>query len=180
LSRRRVSRLAGIALAWILAAAVLTAAEPEWSVAAGYGFALKLAGNSETSEHLVLLAPAVAWRLSSHFEYLVEGHLAWYFTPTGYMIGIVPLGGRVSIGSGSVRPFAELGAGCGWTDLDKLPEIDRRFNFILQGGLGVRGALRDGQAWTFEARLVHYSNANTVRPNISLNSLVLLAGWRFR
>ena len=118
--------------------------------------------------------------MSSHFEYVAEGHLAWYFTPNGYMVGIVPLGGRVSIGTGPVLPYIELGAGCGWTDLDKLPEIDRRFNFILQGGVGLRGALRDGQAWTFEARASHYSNANTVRPNISLNCIVLLAGWRFK
>jgi lipid A 3-O-deacylase len=96
------------------------------------------------------------------------------------MIGVVPLGGRFSIGSGPVFPYIEFGAGCGWTDLDKLPEIDRRFNFTLQGGAGVRGALRDGQAWTLEARLSHSSNANTARPNISLNCLVLLAGWRFR
>ena len=168
--------------AWVLsfAAAGAGAAQPEWGVAAGYGFALKLSGAAETNEHVVLVAPSAAWHLSSRLEYVAEGHLAGYFTPTGYMIGLVPLGGRLSIGSGPVLPYFELGAGCGWTDLNKIPEISRRFNFILQGGVGARGALHDGQGWTLEARLSHYSNANTVRPNISLNCLVVLAGWRFR
>ena len=63
-----------------------------------------------------------------------------------------------------------------WTDLDVI-ELSRRFNFIVQGGLGVQGA---GGAWTVEARFLHYSNANTVLPNLGLNSVVLLVGWRLR
>jgi hypothetical protein len=170
-----------VVLAGLLAAASsASAAEPEWGVAAGGGFAFRFSGRPGTNENVLLLTPSASWRLSSRLEYVAEGHLAYYFGPHGYMVGIVPIGGRFSIGGGPVVPYVELGAGCGWTDLDKLPEIDRRFNFILQGGAGVRGKLLGGDAWTVEARLSHYSNANTVAPNIGLNCVVLLAGWRFR
>jgi len=162
------------------AAALARAAQPEWGIAAGYGFALRLSGAAETREYVLMVAPSAAWRLSSRLEYVAEGHLAGYLAPSGYMLGVVPLGARLSIGSGAARPYFELGAGCGWTDLNEIPEISRRFNFILQGGVGARRMFADGRGWTLEARLSHYSNANTVRPNISLNCLVVLAGWRFR
>lgn len=175
----RHSSLTPWALVLFLSAAALEAAEPEWGVAAGYGFAVRFSGRAGTNEQVLLFAPSAAWQLSSRLEYVVEGHFAQYFAPAGYMVGAVPLGLRFSFGSGALRPYVAMGAGAGWTNLDKLPEIDRRFNFILQAGAGLRGALANGQAWTFEARLSHYSNANTEAPNISLNCVVFLAGWRF-
>ena len=171
-----------IALAALLAAAPLRADEPEWGLAAGGGFAFRFSGRPGTNENLVLLAPSAAWRVSSRLDYVAEGHLAYYFGPHGYMVGLVPIGGRFTLGSlrGCVLPYVEIGAGLGWTNLVPILEIDRRFNFIVQGGGGVRGKLPGGDSWTFEARWSHYSNANTERPNIGLNCLVFLLGWRFR
>jgi hypothetical protein len=151
---------------------------PEWGVEAGYGFTIHV-NRGRAQEHVFLLEPGVGFRLSGRFEYLVEAHFARYFTPGGYMVGLMPLGGRLTIGHGRVLPYASVGAGFGWTDLTELDEIDRRFNFLLQASLGVRGALEGGHAWTLEARLSHISNANTVRPNLGLNLIVVLAGWRF-
>jgi hypothetical protein len=151
---------------------------PEWGVAAGYGFTAHV-NRGRSQEHVFLLEPGVGFRLSGRLEYLVEAHFARYFTPEGYMLGLLPLGGRLSIGHGRILPYASIGAGFGWTDLTELDEIDRRFNFLLQASLGVRGALPGGQAWTLEVRWDHISNANTVRPNLGLNCIVVLAGWRF-
>jgi hypothetical protein len=108
---------------------------------------------------------------------VVEGHVARAFTPEGYVIGLMPAGFRYYVGRGRLLPYVCVGAGFGWTDLERLDEIDRRFNFLLQGSLGVRGALDGGRAWSFEARLSHISNANTVLPNLGFNAVVFLAGF---
>ena len=149
-----------------------------WSLAAGYGFSVHL-NRGRSEEQLLLFEPGVAFRLSGRFEYVVEGHFARYFRPTGYMIGAMPLGARFYLGNGRILPYVSIGAGLGWTDLTGIEEIDRRFNFLLQGSVGVRGSLAGGEPWTLEARLSHVSNAGTVLPNLGLNNLVLLAGWRF-
>ena len=152
---------------------------PRWSLAAGYGFSVKLSrGRSE--EQMLLLVPAVSFPLSARLEYTVEGHLAGYFRPSGYMLGWMPVGARFFFGRGAARPYASLGAGFGWTDLTELDEIDRRFNYLLQGSVGVRRRLSDGSAWTLEARMTHISNAATALPNLGLNAVVFLGGWRFR
>ena len=151
---------------------------PEWSLQAGYGFSFQV-NRGRSHEYLFLFEPGVAFRLGARFEYVVEGHFARYFSPEGYMVGVVPLGARYNAGSGPIRPYFQLGVGLGWTDLTRLDEIDRRFNFLIQGSVGLRGAVTETQAWTFEARYSHVSNAGTVLPNLGLNCLVFLAGWRF-
>ncbi len=151
---------------------------PEWSLSAGYGFSFKV-NRGRSEEHLFLFEPGVSFRLGSRFEWVAEGHLARYFSPEGYMVGVVPAGVRFYVGSGRVLPYAMVGVGFGWTDLTELDEIDRRFNFLVEGAAGVRGALPNGQAWTLEWRWSHVSNANTALPNLGLNCSVFLAGWRF-
>jgi len=132
-----------------------------------------------SDEDMVLVVPSMGFSLGSHFQYVLEGHFAGFFNPGGYMLGLLPLGVRYSIGEGRTVPYVSIGAGFGWTDLIQLEEIDRRFNFLLQGSLGVRQALSNGQAVTFEARFSHISNAGTVLPNLGLNCVVFLVGWRF-
>jgi hypothetical protein len=150
---------------------------PEWSLEAGYGFSFKV-NRGRSDEHLFLFEPGVAFRLGPRLEYVIEGHWAQYFTPGGSMLGVVPLGGRYYFGHGRFLPYVSLGAGVGWTNLTRLDEIDRRFNFLLEGAIGVRGAISSTQAWTFEWRWSHVSNAGTVLPNLGLNCSVFLAGWR--
>jgi len=151
----------------------------EWSLAAGYGFSVHI-NHGRSNERLVLIEPAFGYMLSKRLEYIAEAHAAVYFSPGGYALGWLPLGGRFYFGSGGVKPYVSIGAGFGWTDLTRLIEIDRRFNFLLQGSLGVRGKISEKQSWSFEARLDHISNAGTALPNLGLNSVVLLGGWRFR
>ena len=151
---------------------------PQWGLAAGYGFQVHL-NRGRSDEHVLLFEPAAGFRVSSRLEYIVEGHFAQYFTPKGYMLGIMPVGGRLYVGSGRTIPYISIGAGLGWTNLT-IEEIDRRFNFLLQGSVGVRRAVSENQALTLEARLAHVSNAGTKHPNLGLNCLVFLAGFRFR
>jgi len=150
----------------------------EFSILAGFGYGVKL-NSGRTEEQLLTVDPQIGIGLGSRFEYVIEGHLAKYFRPDGFAAGLVPLGARYFLGAGKVAPYVELGAGFGWTNLEVI-ELSRRFNFVLQGGLGIRGTPRAGQAWTLEARWIHYSNANTVLPNLGLNAAALIAGWRFR
>ena len=152
---------------------------PRWSLAAGYGFSVKLSrGRSE--EQMLLVVPAVSFPLSARFEYTVEGHFAGFFRPRGYMLGWMPVGARFYFGAGRAQPYVSLGAGLGWTDLTDLDEIDRRFNYLLQGSIGLRHRFPDGSAWTLEARMSHISNAKTALPNLGLNTVVFLGGFRFR
>ncbi len=70
-----------------------------------------------------------------------------------------------------------LGLGFGWTDLvDEIPEINRRFNFRIEGAAGVRRQVTETSGWTFEVRYQHTSNAGTVPPNLR-PELVRLSRW---
>ena len=152
---------------------------PEWGLAAGYGIPADF-GPGNSAEHQVVLSPSVGFRISSRVEILAAATFERYLTPEGYFIGVVPLGVRVSFGREPWLPYGSIGGGFGWTDLEQLPEISRRFNFRLEGAVGVRRRVTDASGWTFEVRFAHTSNAGTVLPNYGLNSFVFLGGWRFR
>ncbi len=153
---------------------------PEWGVAAGYGLPLDL-GPGDSSEHQFVLSPSVGFRLSARLEFTAAAVFERYLTPGAYFVGVLPGGLRLSIGHGWLLPYASLGLGFGWTDLDeKIPEISRRFNFRIEAAAGLRGRVTESSAWTLELRYAHTSNAGTAFPNYGLNSMVFLGGWRFR
>ena len=181
--RRFAARVALAASALLAGAASFAAAQTESTVPApgrteftllgGFGYGVKI-NSGVTEEQSGVLVPQLGVGISARFEYLAEGELAKYFRPSGFAAGFVPVGGRYFFATGHTAPYVAGGLGMVWTDLD-VPEISRRFNFIVQGSLGVRGG---GGAWTVEARFLHYSNANTVTPNLGLNSVVGLVGVR--
>ena len=148
------------------------------SVLAGFSYAVKV-NRGVTEEQALVVQPQASLALGARLEYVPELHLAKYFRPDGYAAGLVPVGVRYLFGSGPVVPYFGVGAGLCWTDLE-IPELSRRFNFILQGGLGVRRAVGRDHGWMIEARWNHYSNANTVLPNLGFNAVEVLGGWRFR
>ena len=83
-------------------------------------------------------------------------------------------------GTAATLPYLGLGRGFGWTDLDdEVFELSRRFNFRIEGSVGVRILRRRDCAWTLEARYQHISNAGTSFPNLGLNALVFLGRLRF-
>jgi hypothetical protein len=152
---------------------------PEWSFSEGAGFTLNV--NRGRSHEIGLYAlPAVSFRLSSRFEYLVEMHVCHFVSPGGYMVGAMPIGGRFYFGHGTPQVYATFGMGAGWTNLTQLDEIDQRFNFLLQTGVGLRNPLSNGRAWTAEVRWSHISNAGMNSPNLGHNQVVFLGGYRFR
>jgi hypothetical protein len=150
---------------------------PDLALLAGYGLSVHV-NRGRTDEQLLVIEPQVGFRLGSHFDYVVEGHLARYFRPDGFAAGLVPLSARYVFKRSDVTPYFGLGLGFCWTDL-QVEEINRRFNFIIEGGPGVRRTVFRDHAWSIEARWLHYSNAGTVLPNLGLNSVVLLGGWLF-
>jgi hypothetical protein len=152
---------------------------PEWGVDIGYGFPLHM-NPGPSNEHQAVLSPSVGFRISSRFELVAAANFERYLTPRGYFVGVLPVGARLSIGHGPYMPYVALGLGFGWTDLSDLPEISRRFNFRIEGAAGLRARVTETDAWVLELRYAHTSNAGTSFPNFGLNSLVLLAGWRFR
>ena len=161
------------------AAAQEVAGTTHWALAGGYGRTVPFVTAAETETNLLFLAPQWSYRLGSVVEGVVEGHVAGYVGDTdGWFLGALPLGFRFRVPDSAWRPYLALQAGLGWTDLNVI-EIDRRFNFILVGGLGARPGGEDGRL-SVEIRLVHYSNAGTVLPNYGLNSLALVGGWRLK
>jgi hypothetical protein len=156
-------------------------AEPRsaWSIAGGWGHTAQFVTADQTSSHLLLVAPQWSYRLGRVVETVVEGHFAGYVgSGDGWFLGLVPIGLRFRVPDSSWRPYVALHAGFGWTDL-RIIELERRFNFILEGGLGGRAPGLDGRL-SFEIRLVHYSNAGTVPPNYGLNSIALIGAWRLK
>jgi len=96
------------------------------------------------------------------------------------VVGVMPLGGRLFLADRLTTPYVSIGGGLGWTDLVQLDEIDRRFNFLLQGSVGLRRVFSPTQALDLEARLSHISNGGTEVPNLGLNCVIFLLRWRFR
>lgn len=151
---------------------------PEWGIAAGYGIPFDV-GPGDSREHQVVVSPSAGFRLGSRFELVASATYERYLTPGGYFAGLLPLGARYSLGSGDWLPYAGLGVGFGWTDLE-IEEISRRFNFRIEAAVGLRARVDGRSAWTLEVRYQHTSNAGTSFPNYGLNSMVFLGGWRFR
>jgi lipid A 3-O-deacylase PagL len=184
LTRRPTSL--GIAAALLIGAGCAATAraqvsdrEPLWILKGGPGLSYHL-HERNSDERLLLFAPEVAKPLGRHWEYVIEGNLSRFTSPPGYFVGVLPVGARYLPLTGPIRPFVSVEAGLGWTDLANIPEISRRFNFLLQGDLGVRWRARGEQTWHVSGRLLHISNAGTTKSNLGLNCIVLLFGGRIR
>jgi hypothetical protein len=79
-----------------------------------------------------------------------------------------------------IAVFCEAGGGIEYTGLI-LPELPLRFNTTLQAGVGVNLFSSDRAALTLTCRFHHVSNGGRKRPNVGLNSSMLLVGtsWFF-
>ena len=148
-------------------------------VAGGPAFEVATAGD-RTSQRGLLVVPAMSIRVTSWFEYLVEGHVAGYVTPErGYVAGVVPVALRVH-SRGRTQAFASIGAGLAWTNLTGLRGIERPRNYLTQAGGGVRHMRPDGSALSLEARLLHLSNLGAAPPNLGIEVFTVLIGYRIR
>jgi hypothetical protein len=171
-----------MALLWGAAVVWAQDAEPksEWELTGGYGHTVQFVMADETSDHLALFMPTWGLQLSRVVEYVAAGHFAGYFGDAkGWFLGLLPVGARFQLPQAPWRPYFVFQAGFGRTDLEII-EINRRFNYILTGGFGLRWPKEKPESGLLELRLVHYSNAGTVLPNYGFNSIALVAGWRIR
>jgi hypothetical protein len=79
------------------------------------------------------------------------------------------------VGSGRLRPFAELSGGLLITSQD-VPAKTTRLNFIDQAGFGVRLGIGPKRAVVIGYRFQHISNGGRVRPNPGANFNLLYGG----
>lgn len=145
-------------------------------LAGGYGWTIGT-GPSDPHQKYVALFPELAWPVKPHVAYLVTGHASWWFPHDGWVVGILPAGGRLELLRGRrTAPYVSAAVGVGWTNLIELDEIDRRFNFLAQWGAGVRCRRPGGRDWFAELRYFHVSNMGTAGNNWGVNALMVLAG----
>jgi hypothetical protein len=98
----------------------------------------------------------------------------------GLEFGVSPLFGKLTFGSGRLRPFLEGGEGILYTTRRKSTLGSGGFFFSSQFGVGLEYEIRDGLAFTFAARYRHISTAGITNNNAGLNSALALIGLTFR
>jgi len=84
----------------------------------------------------------------------------------------------IFVGSGTVRPFLEVGIGALGGRAD-LVESTCQVNFPIQGGPGVLVFLSDRTALSVAYRFQHMSNGSACAPNDSLHSSVVQANLTY-
>lgn len=149
-----------------------------FEIAAGPMFEVATAGDRESQRGL-LAVPALGVRVASWFEYTLEGHFSRHVDPvSGNVFGIVPVGFKVRMGP---RKLLHLSAGAGivWSDLAGLRGVEQRRNYITQIGAGITRPGRKGSGLSVEARLFHLSNLHAAPPNLGMEAVALLVGYRF-
>ena len=146
-------------------------------VAAGPAVEVATAGNRDSQRGLIAV-PTLGVRVASWFEYTLEGHLSRHVTPvSGNVLGVVPVGFRIHMGP---RKQVHLSAGAGltWTDLTGLHGVEQRRNYITQIGAGITRHGADGSGLSLEARLFHMSNLHAAPPNLGMEGITVLVGYR--
>jgi hypothetical protein len=150
-----------------------------WDIAAGPAIEVSTPARRER-ERGIAVVPSVGLRVTSWFEYVIEGHAARYVSPVGGTIaGLVPIGWRIHTG-GRTQPFVSMGAGLTWTDFARLYGLDRRMNYLTQIGGGVRHVTGGGSVISVETRFFHLSNLSSAPPNLGMEGVLVLVGYGVR
>jgi len=148
-----------------------------FEVAAGPAFESSAAGD-RTPQRAVLGVPTLTFRVASWFDYAVEGHFARHVTPvTANEFGIVPLAFRVHTG-GRTQVHLSGGAGVVWSGLAGIHGLEQRQNYITQLGAGVARVRANGSAVSLETRFYHLSNDGAKPPNLGMEQISVLVGYR--
>jgi opacity protein-like surface antigen len=109
--------------------------------------------------------------LSGNLELLGAGAGGTVFTGAGNYVA----GGTAWLRYNFVQekqklvPYAQLGAGISFTDLDRRV-LGQNFNFNLNLGVGVRYLLAPNWSVSLEYRYQHISNADMAKKNIGINA----------
>jgi hypothetical protein len=148
-----------------------------FEVAAGPAFETSVAGG-RAPQRAVLGVPSLTLRVASWFDYAVEGHFARHVSPeSANEFGIVPIAFRLHTG-GRTQIHLSGGAGVVWSGLAGIHGLEQRQNYITQLGAGVARVLANGSAVSLETRFYHLSNDGAKPPNLGMEQISLLVGYR--
>jgi hypothetical protein len=150
-----------------------------FEAAVGPAFETSVAGG-RAPQRAVLVVPTLTLRVASWFDYAVEGHFARHVSPeTANEFGIVPIAFRMHTG-GRTQVHLSGGAGIVWSGLAGIHGLEQRQNYITQLGAGVARVRANGSAVSLETRFYHLSNDGATPPNLGMEQISVLVGYRLR
>ena len=148
-----------------------------FEAAAGPAFETSVAGGREP-QRAVLVVPSLTLRVASWFDYAVEGHFARHVTPvTANEFGIVPIAFRLHTG-GRTQIHLSGGVGVVWSGLAGIHGLEQRQNYLTQLGAGFARVRANGSALSVETRFYHLSNDGAKPPNLGMEQISVLVGYR--
>ena len=148
-----------------------------FEAAVGPAFEMSAAGD-RAPQRAVLGVPTLTIRVAPWFDYAVEGHFARHLTPvTANEFGIVPIAFRLHTG-GRTQVHLSGGAGVVWSGLAGIHGLEQRQNYITQLGAGVARVRANGSAVSLETRFYHLSNDGAKPPNLGMEQISVLVGYR--
>lgn len=129
-------------------------------------------GRGESDARMAFLHLQLFNRLHPNFDLMNEMTVGRLENPVhGYIIGINEVG-RVSFsGARKSSFFADIGFGVNYFGPHKgVPEVTGPMQFSIVMGAGYRFNPKNKPvAYTFSYRVTHFSNAETMKPNVGLN-----------
>jgi hypothetical protein len=150
----------------------------EWTISGGVGKKLPFHRfDDRTNSHLIAIVPSVGYFFKNNQELLLEAPLLYYDEPQHAIAAGADIMYRYHFSRNrNFAPFVELGAGANYVGLD-IRDLTGKFQFSLQGGVGVRKKVSDNGDVVVTLRWHHFSNAGTRVPNIGLNESLLMVGY---
>lgn len=150
----------------------------EISLSGGFGGKIPLRrfdGRDET--RFIAVTPSVGYFIKDHQELLLEAPILYYYNPQHAIAAGVDVMYRYHFSRNrNFAPFVEIGAGINYVGLD-VRELTGKFQFSLQGGIGLRRKISDHSDLTATVRWHHFSNAGTRAPNIGINDSFFEIGY---
>ena len=150
----------------------------EYSLNAGFGGKIPLHRFGARSEtRFTAVMPSVGYFVSDHQEVLLEAPILYYYNPHhGFTAGVDVMYRYHFSRNRDFTPFVEIGAGVNYVNM-QVRELTGKFQFSLQGGIGVRHRISDHSDLIASLRWHHFSNAGTRAPNIGLNDSFFVIGY---
>jgi hypothetical protein len=150
----------------------------ELDVSVGYAGNLKIPPDpSRSNVRFVTVTPRYGWFETNRWEIMVELPLIISTRPdvrTG--IGLSSLARRYFSRQRKFAPFFEIGGGILLTEI-RVKEIGGSFQFTPQAGFGFRSHLGKHSDFTLGVRFHHISNAGIRKPNVGINSVLVMVGF---
>lgn len=150
----------------------------EFTLSAGIGSKIPLSrfdGRNDTRFSAVV--PSIGYFIRDRQELLLEAPILYYNSPQHGVAAGTDLMYRYHFTRNrKFSPFVELGAGVNYVGIN-IPDLTGKFQFSLQGGVGVRREVSRHGDVVISLRWHHFSNAGTHLPNIGTNDSLLLIGY---